>query len=609
MSKIKGILIELCYEKILKQDLADLSSEGGVGKIMNLVNSEVENIEGLQNLPGLLSIPLILVISTAFLYTILGVSSFVGILTMLMHLPITYLIGKLIAIFRSKTFCISDKRLNLISDLVDGIKTIKLYGWESHFLKKIIQARSEELSLLTKESIFSILIKTLNLSSNGIVILATFLTYILSGNELEPASAFSAITAFTICNSIIIGKSIQGILSCILIKLSFSRFSDFISSPEKPKNFIKPNTKYSLKLKNCKFGFTLNNDTININSHIADFSNDLKITDLVLHTEASTLSNSSFHLNDLNFKLSEGELLIISGRTGSGKSSLLLALLEELKQVSGKISMKGSVAYTSQHPWLVEGSIRTNILMGNEMNKSLYEKVIKVCALDKDLCTGDMDLLDELNVGCKGRNISGGQMARISLARALYSNKDIYLLDDPFSAIDLPLQAKLFKSCIEFMLRGKTIIIATSNVKLLESADKILLLDKGSQLFFGSYSEFVESNFRRLKTLTFNKRRDIRELTERPLMKLHSNSESLHQKIYINNKEEDTNFSLKTFTRYLILGYKNCAGVIFMLIIVCLAQAANIAMIWWVKELAQNSSYENLNVFAYLLELAIFSFF
>ena len=230
ITKIKGILIELTFQKILRLELAELKAGNDIGKILNLVNSDVESIPGLQNLPSLFSIPFVLVICFVFLYKILGISSLVGIFTILLHLPISYFIGKFTAKLKHKTVLISDERLNLIADLLEGIKVIKLYGWESPYLDKIIQSRSKELYFIKKESYISIISNSLNIGSIGIVLLLTFLTYTLTGNELQPASAFSAISALTICNFIITGKGVQGIIYCLLIKVTFERFSSFISS-------------------------------------------------------------------------------------------------------------------------------------------------------------------------------------------------------------------------------------------------------------------------------------------------------------------------------------------------------------------------------------------
>ena len=599
ITKIKGILIEITFQKILKLDLVELKGGNDIGKILNLVNSDVETIPGLQNLPSLFSIPFVLVICFVFLYKLLGISSLVGILTILLHLPISYLIGKFIAKITHKTVLISDERLNLIADLLEGIKVIKLYGWESHYLDKIIQSRSKELHFIKKESYIRILSNTLNKGSIGLVLLLTFLTYTLTGNELHPASAFSAISALTICNFIITGKGIQGLIFCLLIKVTFERFSSFISLSEKPKNFIIEHADYSIKLKNSIFSYKANYSTENVLTLAQDSNQEsFKFGDF---TQSILPITNFFQLMNIHFSATKGEFVVITGKTGSGKSSLLLAFLQELNQYAGKFYLKGSIAYTPQRPWMIEGSVRSNILMNIPMDKELYDKVIKVCALDNDLCQDSLNLLDHINVGSRGNKVSGGQMARIALARALYQNRDIYLLDDPFSAIDKPLQIKLFRSCVEFMLAEKTVVMATNNPSILEMADKILELDKGIQIFYGSYSEFVKCRSDGFRSVTFRQRKSLRKLTERPALKINSFNESQNEKYSEVGTKESKVSSYKSFTKYLVLGYKNWIGVMLIIGVIFLTQSINFALVWWVKVLVLSSSLDNLKIFVGLV--------
>jgi ABC-type multidrug transport system fused ATPase/permease subunit len=580
ISKIKGILIELAYQKILKLDLSELKGASQTGKIINLINSDVENFGGLQNLPNLISIPFILIGCIAFLSKALGIAGLLGVLTIVLHLPLSYLLMKCISEKNRKTFLASDERLNLLNDLLDGIKVIKFYGWESLYLNKVLESRVSELSLIKYKTFLNILCNTINAGSIGMILLITFSTYSALGNEFEPAKIFGSITALIVCNGIITSTGVQGILSCFTIKIAFERFSSLISATEKSECFVGSSNSHSIEVEKGSFFFNYEGcDSLDETCLNPNFI--------------------KFKLSQINFTLSKGELLVITGDVASGKSSLLLALLQELAYKEGTVNINGTISYTSQHPWLIEGSFRKNILMGKEFNPKLYKKVIRVCALEKDLA-GESTICDTINVGNKGNNISGGQMARVALSRALYANTDIYLLDDPFSAIDLGLQNQMFKTCIEYMLKKKSVIVATNKPSFLRKADKILLLDHGTQIFFGDLKDFlIATDCGIPRTLKFEKRQFIQQLSRRPSILFQSFCDS-----EFDTEEENLHNNLnsrKVLKKYLIFGFKNWAGIFLMFLVLSIAQVSSFSLVWYFKIWINSSNSGNLPIFALLV--------
>ncbi|KAF4025940.1 hypothetical protein G4228_017948 [Cervus hanglu yarkandensis] len=203
-------------------------------------------------------------------------------------------------------------------------------------------------------------------------------------------------------------------------------------------------------------------------------------------------------LKDLNIKIPEGALVAVVGQVGSGKSSVLSAILGEMEKLKGAVQRKGSVAYVSQQAWIQNCILQENILFGSVMQKQLYERVLEACALLPDL--EQLPNGDQTEIGEKGVNISGGQKHRVCLARAVYSGADIYLLDDPLSAVDVHVANQLFEKVIgsSGMLRNKTRILVTHNLTLLPQMDLIVVMERGRVAQMGTYQELLSET----KTLT-----------------------------------------------------------------------------------------------------------
>lgn len=207
-------------------------------------------------------------------------------------------------------------------------------------------------------------------------------------------------------------------------------------------------------------------------------------------------------LDNVNIRVQPGTLVAVIGRVGAGKSSLIQAILKELPLHSGDIEVNGEISYASQEPWLFSSSVRQNILFGLPMDKIRYREVVKRCALEKDFAMFPHG--DKTIVGERGQSLSGGQKARVSLARACYREAAIYLLDDPLSAVDAHVGRHLFDQCLRTFLRGKSIILVTHQLQYLQNADQIIILDKGRVVDVGTYDSLRESGLDFAKMLTQN---------------------------------------------------------------------------------------------------------
>ena len=205
---------------------------------------------------------------------------------------------------------------------------------------------------------------------------------------------------------------------------------------------------------------------------------------------AKTHREDEFILEDINFVAPSKSLTVITGPVGSGKSTLLSAIAGEISNASGTIDYQGSVIYLPQTAWVFSGTIKENILFGQPFEESKYERIIDVCALKEDfqrLPDGDQTV-----VGERGEVLSGGQQARVSLARAVYAEGDIYLLDDPLSAVDVKVGQHIFNKCIKDLLGDKIVLFASHQQQHMENADQVIVVYKGRVLDKGSFPELLE---------------------------------------------------------------------------------------------------------------------
>lgn len=204
-------------------------------------------------------------------------------------------------------------------------------------------------------------------------------------------------------------------------------------------------------------------------------------------------------LEDISFNVVPGQLTVIIGQVGSGKSSILYAILKEYALKSGSIKTNGSIIYASQEAWIFNGTVRQNILFGKEFDPMKYAKVVKVAALEADL--ENMVLGDQTRVDDRGTSLSGGQRARISLARALYADADCYLLDDPLSAVDTAVAKHIFEKCIKQFLKKKVVILVTHQLQFIKQADQIVILKNGTCLAAGTYEGMLNKGLRFLSSI------------------------------------------------------------------------------------------------------------
>uniref|UniRef100_A0A663MLG7 Multidrug resistance-associated protein 4 n=1 Tax=Athene cunicularia TaxID=194338 RepID=A0A663MLG7_ATHCN len=406
--------------------------------------------------------PIQAVAVTVLLWMEIGPPCLAGMAVLIILLPVQTCIGRLFSSLRSKTAALTDVRIRTMNEVISGMKIIKMYAWEKSFAELVNGLRRKEIAMVMKSSY----LRGLNLASffvaSKITVFMTFMAYVLLGNVISASRVFVAVSLYGAVRLTV----------TLFFPAAVERVSEAVVSIRRIKNFL-------ILDEVSHFKPQLHGNSENVILHVQD---------LTCYWDKSLESPA---LQQVSFTVRRGELLAVVGPVGAGKSSLLSAVLGELPKDKGLINVTGRIAYVSQQPWVFSGTVRSNILFDKEYEKEKYEKVLKVCALKKDLElleNGDLTV-----IGDRGATLSGGQKARVNLARAVYQDADIYLLDDPLSAVDAEVGRHLFEKCICQALHQKISVLVTHQLQYLRAANQILILKDGKMVGKATYAEFLRS--------------------------------------------------------------------------------------------------------------------
>ncbi|CAF0916789.1 unnamed protein product [Rotaria sordida] len=447
--RIRNALSSTIYKHLLTINTVALHKTTAAQAI-NLVGNDTSKFEDLCSFAhSLLLGPLDVVLMFGLIWWNIGLPTLFGYAVLILLLPIQLIQSKLFSRFRKATMTYTDKRVQTINEIVNGCQIIKMYNWEKAMEERVRETRRHELFHIYKSSLLRALNIGLGFAGLTLISLATFGGSWLMDRHLQPENVFSTVTFFFLVRNSLI----------ILLPFDIEKFSEARVSANRIDQFMQ------LEI------------LVNKQEKVQDKKNDHAI----IMEGASFSWKDSLCLSDLNINIKYGTLVGIKGTTGAGKSSLLAAILSEINLVSGKLQLYvDSISYAPQSTWIFADTIRANILLGKPMNEKRYNNIIKACCLDIDLQNfGEVG--DLLMIGDKGVNLSGGQKARISLARALYTDADLYLLDDPRAAVNPKVAKKIFDECIgpRSFLCGKTRILVTHQTHFLIEADEMILLTNG----------------------------------------------------------------------------------------------------------------------------------
>ncbi|OMJ94624.1 hypothetical protein SteCoe_2113 [Stentor coeruleus] len=486
-----------------------------------------------------------------------GLAGILGLVYCVLQIPLIYFLSRCVKGYRGKIAEISDRRVKLIKMLIEGIRTVKIHGWESCQLKEIFKIRKSQNQETFKKNIFISIISGLGNSGFVIAILITLGCTLWFGNELKASEVFAGIAILYLAFKELNFLLPDGLIQIFMLIVTCMRIQEVLLLPEG--GGIQDRTKKVLKLRKAFFGW-------NERNNIETFENDDQ-------GGASGNLDAGFEIKNIKLSISKG-ILVVGGKIGSGKSSFLLGLLGEMSLYSGKCKVSSSISFFPDHPWLMPNTIRKNIILNQEYDNEKYKKVLNICCLIDDLQR--LKYNDLSIIGDQGTTLSGGQKARIALARALYKDSDIYILDDPFSALDVQTGKKIFKNLKKHYM-DKIIVISSYQAFTLKYANKIIILSNGFQEFFGNYESFLEFyEVHKPEEFLIQKENNEEQNDDK------YNEENKIEEIQINESISES-FTLGMLYKYIMLSSNSHINPIFILIIFAIVSGLSTSVSWWIS--------------------------
>ncbi|KAG9514802.1 ATP-binding cassette glutathione S-conjugate transporter, partial [Aureobasidium melanogenum] len=464
--RIRSSLTAAIYHKSMR-----LSNEGrsskSTGDIVNYMAVDTQRLQDLaQYGMQLWSAPFQITLCMISLYQLVGLSMFAGVGAMIAMIPINGVIARISKNLQKKQMKNKDSRTRLMTEILSNMKSIKLYAWTTAFMNKLNYIRNDlELNTLRKIGAAMALANFTWSTTPFFVSCSTFAVFVLTGNKaLTTDIVFPALTLFNLL-TFPLAILPMVITSIIEASVAVNRLTDFFVAPELQRDAV---LKYEAVTERGEEAVRIRDATFTWNS------NDTRNA-----------------LENISFSAHKGELSCVVGRVGAGKSSFLQTLLGDLYKIKGEVVLRGKVAYVAQSPWVMNASVRENIVFGYRWDPQFYEKTVHACALKEDFAS--LPDGDQTEVGERGISLSGGQKARLTLARAVYARADVYLLDDVLSAVDQHVGRHLIDNVLgpNGLLSGRTRILATNSLPVLMEANYIVLLREGRILERGTYEQLM----------------------------------------------------------------------------------------------------------------------
>ena len=464
--RIKASLVAKTYSKAMR-----LSNEGraakSTGDIVNYMAVDTQRLQDLSQYGSMLwSAPFQIVLCMLSLYQLLGWSMLAGVGAMIAMVPVNGVIARIMKTLQKEQMANKDSRTRLMTEILNNMKTIKLYAWTTAFINKLNHIRNDlELRTLRKIGAAQAFANFTWSTTPFLVSVSTFAVYVLTTNQpLTTEVVFPALTLFNLLNFPLAVLPIV-ITSIIEASVAVGRLTSYFIAEELQ-------TEAVVREESVK---ELGEEAIAIRDGTFTWNKEEKRN----------------VLEDVTFSAHKGELSCIVGRVGEGKSSFLQSMLGDLWKYKGEVIIRGTTSYVAQSPWVMNASVRENIIFGHRWDPHFYEKTVKACALLEDFSS--LPDGDQTQVGERGISLSGGQKARLTLARAVYARSDIYLFDDVLSAVDQHVGRHIIDNVLgaKGLLATKTRVLATNSIPVLMEASYVVLLRQGRIIERGTYEQLI----------------------------------------------------------------------------------------------------------------------
>ncbi|TPX13454.1 uncharacterized protein E0L32_006184 [Thyridium curvatum] len=583
---------------------ADVSGDGigwGNGRVVNLMSVDTYRIDQASGLFHIIwTAPISLLITLALLLVNLTYSALAGFGLLVIGMPILTRAIKSLFVRRKGINKITDQRVSLTQEILQSVRFVKYFGWESSFMKRLEEYRAREISAIQVVLSIRNAIMAISLSLPIFASMLSFITYSLSHHNLNPAEVFSSLALF---NGL---RMPLNLLPLVIGQVtdawsSVKRIEEFMLAEEQEEELAwKPDGENAVEMHHASFTWerTPTQDT-------EDGGKGDKPKGGVKQQpqqprpqspagssgDASTLveEREPFKLQDISFEIGRNELVAVIGTVGSGKTSLLAALAGDMRKTSGEVVLGAQRAFCPQYAWIQNATLRDNILFGKEMDKQWYRDVIKACALQPDL-----DMLphnDLTEIGERGITISGGQKQRLNIARAIYFDADIVLMDDPLSAVDAHVGRHIFDNAIMGLLKDKCRVLATHQLWVLNRCDRIIWMEGGKIQAIDTFENLMRDHagFQQLMETTAveEEKKDGPALTQTALSKDERRGKKKGKALMQSEERAVASVPWSVYGDYVRASGSIFNGVIVFFLLV-ISQAANIVtslwLSWWTSD-------------------------
>lgn len=482
----------------------------GNGRVVNLMSTDTYRVDQALGLFHIVwTSPVAIIITLVVLLINLTYSALAGFALLVIGIPLLTKAIKLLFSRRRAINKITDQRVSLTQEILQAVRFVKYFGWESSFLERLGQIRRREIRAIQVLLTIRNAINAVSMSLPIFASMLSFITFSLSKHDLVAAPIFSSLALF---NSLRMPLNFLPLVIGQVVDAwsSLGRIQDFLIAEEQNDDFVwDMEGKHAVSMEHADFTWerTITQDH---NKKTSPKSNKKQTKDAKDAEKAaakgtraadfagdgdssSTLTQvEPFKLHDLELSIGRNELIAVIGGVGSGKSSLLAALAGDMRRTHGSVTMGATRAFCPQYAWIQNTSVKENILFGKPYDRKWYDAVIDACALRPDLQmlpNGDMT-----EIGERGITVSGGQKQRLNIARAIYFNSDIVLMDDPLSAVDAHVGRHIFDSAICGLLRNKCRILATHQLHVLSRCDRIVWMQEGHIETVDTFANLMNDN-------------------------------------------------------------------------------------------------------------------